>query len=105
MSSFNIVKTSKVSNSFRANVIKGMFEIDKNEIVESHILNEVWKNRLEEGRRMLASQLNSMAVTMGELVDDFKEWTNAYSYDEAERYFKDEYSHNPNIIISFITRE
>ena len=41
----------------------------------------------------------------GELVDDFKEWTNAYSYDEAKRYFKDEYSNNPNIIISFITRE
>lgn len=49
------------------------FNLIKNtdEIVENHILNEVWKNRLEEGRRMLASQLNSMAVTMGELVDDF----------------------------------
>ena len=46
MSSFNIIKTSKVSNSFRANVIKGMFEIDKNEISEQFvgeiILPESW---------------------------------------------------------------
>ena len=49
------------------------FNLIKNteEIVENHILNEMWRKRLEEGRKILASQMNNMAVTMGELVDDF----------------------------------
>lgn len=38
-----------------------------------------------------------------ELVDDFKEWCDAYSYEEAEREFKDRYS--DKIQISLITRE
>lgn len=41
------------------------------ELVENHILNEVWRKRLSEGRKILASQINNMAVTVGELVDDF----------------------------------
>lgn len=41
----------------------------------------------------------------GELVDDFKEWTEAYSKEEAREHFKDEYRHNPNIEISMIVED
>ena len=41
----------------------------------------------------------------GELVDDFKEWCEAYSEDEAREYFEDNYSHNPNVQISMIVEE
>lgn len=66
MSSFNIIKTSKVSNSFRANVIKGMFEIDKNEISEQFVgeinLPESWNVGLiygasGTGKSTIAKQL------------------------------------------------
>lgn len=66
MSSFNIIKTSKVSNSFRTNVIKGMFEIDKNEISEQFVgeinLPESWNVGLiygasGTGKSTIAKQL------------------------------------------------
>jgi len=41
----------------------------------------------------------------GELLDDFKEWCDAYSEDEAREYFKDNYSHNPRVEISMIVQE
>lgn len=49
------------------------FNLLKNteELVENHVLNEIWRKRLSEGRKMLASQINNMAITVGELVDDF----------------------------------
>lgn len=41
----------------------------------------------------------------GEMIDDFKEWTDANSYDEAQRHFENEYRHDPSIKIDLIIRE
>ena len=41
----------------------------------------------------------------GEMIDDFKEYTDAYSYDEAKDYFENEYRHNPHVQIDLISRE
>ncbi len=40
-------------------------------IVNSHIINEMWRNRLIEGRKLLSSQINGMSSTIGEIVRDF----------------------------------
>ena len=39
------------------------------------------------------------------MIDDFKEWTDANSYDEAQRHFENEYRHDPSIKIDLIMRE
>lgn len=41
----------------------------------------------------------------GEMVDDFKEWTDAKSYNEAKEYFENEYRHDENVKIELITKE
>lgn len=41
----------------------------------------------------------------GEMIDDFSEWCDAYSYDEAKREFEDRYSYTDRINIDLITRE
>ncbi len=38
----------------------------------------------------------------GERIDDYKEWCHAYSYIEAEKYFKEEH---PKDVIELITRK
>lgn len=40
-----------------------------------------------------------------EMVDDFKEWCDAYSVNEARSEFEARYSHNPNIKIQDIVNE
>ncbi len=40
------------------------------EIVEKHILNEMWKKRLEEGRMLLANHIGNMADTVDEILTD-----------------------------------
>lgn len=41
----------------------------------------------------------------GELIDDWKEWTEAYSEEQAKQYFEEEYSHDSSVTISIITNE
>lgn len=41
------------------------------EIVNNYIINEMWKSRLNEGRELLASQINNMAYSIGEIVEEF----------------------------------
>ncbi|WP_160680775.1 stage II sporulation protein E [Clostridium sp. C8-1-8] len=41
------------------------------EIVNNYIQDEMLKRRLGEGRKLLAGHINNMAVTIGELVEDF----------------------------------
>ena len=40
------------------------------EIVEKHILNEMWKKRLGEGRMLLANHIGNMAGTVDEILND-----------------------------------
>ena len=41
------------------------------DIVNKHIISEMWRTRLSEGRELLANQINNMAYSVGEIVDDF----------------------------------
>lgn len=41
------------------------------EIVNSYIVNEMWRKRLSEGRDILAGQVNSMADSLKEVMDEF----------------------------------
>jgi stage II sporulation protein E len=41
------------------------------EIVNNHIIGEMWRNRLVEGRQILSGQINNMAVSVKDLVDEF----------------------------------
>lgn len=41
------------------------------DIVNNFIISEMWRNRLTEGRQILAGQINNMAVSVRELVDEF----------------------------------
>jgi len=40
-------------------------------IVNKHIINEMWRTRLSEGRELLANQISNMADSVGEIVEDF----------------------------------
>jgi len=41
------------------------------EIVNKHIISEMRRTRLSEGRELLANQINNMAYSVGEIVEDF----------------------------------
>ena len=41
------------------------------DIVNNFIISEMWRNRLTEGRQILASQINNMAVSINEIVNEF----------------------------------
>ncbi|MFT5875371.1 MAG: stage II sporulation protein E [Clostridium sp.] len=41
------------------------------DIVNKHIINEMWRTRLSEGRALLANQINNMACSVGEIVEEF----------------------------------
>ena len=41
------------------------------DIVNKHIISEMWRTRLSEGRELLANQINNMADSVGEIVEDF----------------------------------
>lgn len=41
------------------------------QIISNYLIEEVWKNRLSEGRELISSHINSMAVSIDELVDEF----------------------------------
>lgn len=41
------------------------------EIVNNFMINEMYRKRLSEGRELLASQFNNMAVSVSEIIEDF----------------------------------
>ena len=41
------------------------------DIVNKHIINEMWRTRLSEGRELLANQIGNMANSVEEIVEDF----------------------------------
>ncbi|MGH4050293.1 MAG: stage II sporulation protein E [Clostridium sp.] len=41
------------------------------DIVNKHIINEMWRTRLSEGRELLANQISNMADSVGEIVEEF----------------------------------
>lgn len=41
------------------------------EIVNNHIISEMWRNRLTEGRQILAGQINNMAISIREIMEEF----------------------------------
>lgn len=41
------------------------------DIVNKHIINEMWRTRLSEGRELLANQIGNMAGSVLEIVEDF----------------------------------
>ncbi|MEG0775576.1 stage II sporulation protein E [Clostridium sp.] len=41
------------------------------DIVNKYVISEMWRNRLAEGRELLASQFNNMAKSVEEIVDEF----------------------------------
>lgn len=41
------------------------------EIVNNFIINEMWRKRLSQGRELLAGQINNMAGSISEILDDF----------------------------------
>ena len=41
------------------------------EIVNNYIISEMWRKRLSEGRELLSNQINNMASSVSEIIDDF----------------------------------
>lgn len=41
------------------------------DIVNEFIMNEMWRSRLSEGRELLASQINNMAISVQEITEEF----------------------------------
>lgn len=41
------------------------------EIVNNHIISEMWRNRLTEGRQILVGQISNMAISIKEIMDEF----------------------------------
>lgn len=58
------------------------------EIVNNHIMSEMVRRRMGEGRKLLAGHINNMAITIGEIADDFNKDINICS--DVERAIKKE---------------
>jgi stage II sporulation protein E len=41
------------------------------EIVNNYIISEMWRKRLSEGRELLSNQINNMATSVSEIIDEF----------------------------------
>lgn len=53
------------------------------DIVNNFIIGEMWRNRLTEGRQVLAGQINNMAISIDEIVSEFN--SNVKFNNEVER--------------------
>ncbi|SHE43047.1 stage II sporulation protein E [Clostridium fallax] len=58
------------------------------EIVNNHVMNEMVRKRMSEGRKLLSGHINNMAITIGEIADDFNKDINICS--DVERAIKKE---------------
>ncbi len=41
------------------------------QIVNNHIISEMWRSRLSEGRELIASQIENMAISVDEIMEEF----------------------------------
>jgi len=65
-------KTDIVPEEIERKCIKRNALLNNTEdIVNKHIINEMWRTRLSEGRELLANQISNMADSVGEIVEDF----------------------------------
>ncbi|MCB2356197.1 stage II sporulation protein E [Clostridium estertheticum] len=65
-------KSNIVPNEIERKCIKRTAILKNTEdIVNKHIINEMWRTRLSEGRELLANQIGNMADSVGEIVEDF----------------------------------
>ncbi|MBU3101014.1 MULTISPECIES: stage II sporulation protein E [Clostridium] len=65
-------KSNIVPNEIERKCIKRTAILKNAEdIVNKHIINEMWRTRLSEGRELLANQIGNMADSVGEIVEDF----------------------------------
>lgn len=62
------------------------------EIVNNYIISEMWRNRLTEGRQILAGQINNMAMSISEIMDEFN--SNVKFNNEVERHLRKLFSKN-----------
>lgn len=51
---------------------RSMLERQTEDLINKFIINEMWKNRLDECRGTLATQIDNIACTVEEIVDEFK---------------------------------
>jgi stage II sporulation protein E len=66
------MKTDSVPEEIERKCIKRTAIIKNTEdIVNKHIISEMWRTRLSEGRELLANQINNMADSVGEIVEEF----------------------------------
>ncbi|GAA0117182.1 stage II sporulation protein E [Clostridium senegalense] len=73
-----IENQQKKSNRFpmeleRKCLKKGALIRNSEDVVNKYIISEMWRTRLSEGRELLASQINNMAKSVDELVQEFNE--------------------------------
>ena len=55
-------------------------------LVNNYTLNENVKNRLVEGRKLIANQMNNMSIAMDDIIRDFeKDVTNCMEVDKLLR--------------------
>jgi stage II sporulation protein E len=65
-------KSNSVPDEIERKCIKRTAILKNTEdIVNKHIINEMWRTRLSEGRELLANQISNMADSVGEIVEDF----------------------------------
>jgi stage II sporulation protein E len=62
------------------------------EIVNNYIISEMWRNRLTEGRQILAGQINNMAMSISEIMDEFN--SNIRFNNDVERNLRKLFSIN-----------
>ncbi|MBK5239749.1 stage II sporulation protein E [Clostridium sp.] len=66
------MKTDSVPKEIERKCIKRTALLKNAEdIVNRHIISEMWRTRLSEGRELLANQINNMAGSVSEIVEDF----------------------------------
>jgi len=65
-------KSDKVPDEIERKCIKRTAILKNTEdIVNKHIINEMWRTRLSQGRELLANQIGNMASSVEEIVEDF----------------------------------
>ena len=65
-------KSNRVPDEIERKCIKRTAILKNTEdIVNKHIINEMWRTRLSEGRELLANQISNMADSVGEIVEEF----------------------------------
>lgn len=80
--------------------------ISSQELINNYTVNEALKNRLGEGRKLIANHINNMALTMGDIVRDFnKDITVCTDIDRILRKALNKNSMEYKDVFSYIDRK